>query len=96
MQQLRQEQQTPEFWQKYAQRSGIEGTISQGVRTYTVRRARYIGLAKTHLQMVAAATAINLHRLFDWLTETPRATTRISAFARIAPDPGLVPTGWRA
>jgi hypothetical protein len=46
--------------------------------------------------MVAAATAINLHRLFDWLTATPRATTRISAFAQLAPDPGLVPTGWRA
>jgi transposase len=96
LQQLRKDQDTPEFRQRYAKRSGIEGTISQGVRAHDVRHARYIGLAKTHLQMVATATAMNLHRLFDWLTEVPRSATRISAFAKLAPEPALIPTGWRA
>jgi transposase len=47
--------------------------------------ARYRGLAKTHLQHVATATAINLVRLTDWLNGAPRATTRSSAFAALAP-----------
>jgi hypothetical protein len=42
------------------------------------------------------AAAINLHRLFDWLEEVPRALTRVSRFAQLAPDPSLVPSGWRA
>ena len=50
----------------YARRAGIEGTISQGVRAFGLRRARYRGLAKTHLQHVATAAAINLDRLGDW------------------------------
>jgi hypothetical protein len=58
-----------EFRKTYAKRSGIEGTISQAVRAYKLRRARYIGLARTHLQLWATAVAINLHRLFDWLSE---------------------------
>jgi transposase len=31
LQKARKEQQTAEFWKRYAKRSGIEGTISQGV-----------------------------------------------------------------
>ena len=42
------------------------------------------GIAKTHLQHVATATAINLYRLDDWWTETPRARTHQSAFAALA------------
>jgi transposase len=89
LQQARQQQETPEFRAHYAQRAGIEGTISQGVRSFELRCTRYIGLAKTHLQMLAMATAINLHRLFDWWQDKPRATTRVSAFARLAPNPAL-------
>ena len=37
----------------YAKRAGIEGTISQGVRSFGLRRARYRGEAKAHLQHVA-------------------------------------------
>ena len=47
---------------QYAQRAGIEGTISQGVRRCGIRRARYRGLAKTQLQHLATASAINLLR----------------------------------
>lgn len=95
LQQVRQEQATPEFRAKYAQRAGIEGTISLGVRLFELRCTRYIGLAKTHLQMLAMAAAINLHRLFDWWQEKPRAQTRVSAFARLAPDPALLAPSWR-
>jgi hypothetical protein len=48
---------TEEFQQTYAKRVGIEGTISQGVRTMGLRRSRYIGQEKTHLQHVATACA---------------------------------------
>jgi transposase len=96
LQQNRKAQTTREFWQRYAKRSGIEGTISQGVRAFDLRRARYVGLAKAALQNIAVVAAINLHRLFDWLEHVPLAPTRVSRFVRLAPDPSLVLTGWHA
>ena len=90
LQQVRKAQITQPFWKKYAQRSGIEGTFSQAVRGYELRFARYRGLAKTNLQMTATAVAINLHRLFDGWQLRPRAKTRISAFAKLAPSPALL------
>lgn len=95
LQKARQEQKTPAFWKKYAKRSGIEGTISQGVRAFDLRFSRYIGLAKTHLQMVGSATAMNLFRLYNWANDVPHALTRTASFARLAPDPSLIPSGWR-
>jgi transposase len=68
----------------YARRAGIEGTISQGVRAFGLRRARYRGLAKTHLQHVATAAAINVDRLSDWFQAVPRTATRTSCFAALA------------
>jgi hypothetical protein len=68
----------------YAQRQGIEGTISQGVRAFGLRRARYRGLAKTALQHVATAAAVDLDRIAAWLTGRPLATTRTSRFAALA------------
>ena len=94
LQRVRQEQNSQAFWEKYAQRCGIEGTISQAVRGYELRFARYIGVAKTNLQMTATAAAINLHRLFDWWQHRPRAQTRISAFAKLAPSPSLLAPAW--
>jgi transposase len=96
LQQVRKEQITLPFWKKYAQRSGVEETFSQAVRGYELRCARYIGLAKTNLQMIATATAINLHRLFDWWQHRPRAKTRTSAFAILAPSPALLAPAWGA
>jgi transposase len=96
LQQARREQNTPEFRKKYARRAGVEGTISQGVRCYGVRVTRYIGLAKTHLQMLATATAINLHRLFDGWEQKPQAKTRVSRFAWLNPNPGPVAPWWAA
>ncbi len=94
LQQVRQQQNTQPFWKKYAQRCGIEGTFSQAVRGYELRWARYIGLAKTNLQMMATATAINLHRLFDYWQHRPPAKTRTSAFAKLAPSPSLLAPAW--
>ncbi len=96
LQHARQAQTTPEFKVTYAQRAGIEGTISQAVRGFDLRSTRYIGLAKTHLQMIATAVAINLHRLFDWWEEKPRARTRISPFAKLAPDSASHALSWVA
>jgi transposase len=84
IQAARQRQTTAAFAKQYARRAGIEGTVSQGVRRFGLRHARYRGLAKTHLQQVATATAINIHRLADWLNEVPRAPTRTSQFAALA------------
>jgi transposase len=71
--------------QLYKRRAGVEGTLSQGVRAFGLRRTRYWGLAKTHLQHVAIAAAINIDRIVAWLDERPRATTRTSRFAALAP-----------
>jgi transposase len=69
---------------EYRKRAGIEGTISQGVRRGTLRRSRYRGLEKTHLQEVATATAINIVRAVNFLNLEPPAKTRVSRFARLA------------
>jgi len=81
----RQRQNTDEFKQKYASRAGVEGTISQGTRGFGLRRSRYMGLAKTRLQHILTAAAINLMRTADWLEQAPRAQTRLSHFAALAP-----------
>ena len=67
------------------QRAGVEGTLSQGVRAFGLRRTRYRGLPKTPMQHVAIAAAINLERIVAWLDERPRATTRTARFAALAP-----------
>jgi transposase len=76
---------TPEFAAEYAARAGIEGTLSLGIRACGLRRSRYVGLAKTHLGHVCTAVALNVARLADWFADTPRARTRRSAFAKLAP-----------
>ena len=71
--------------QVYKQRAGVEGTLSQGVRAFGLRRTRYRGLPKTHMQHVAIAAAINVDRIVAWLEGRPRAQTRTSRFAALAP-----------
>jgi transposase len=68
----------------YKQRAGIEGTLSQGIRTMGLRHARYRGLKKTHLQHVATAAAINVARVVNYLNNVPLGGTRVSPFARLA------------
>jgi transposase len=68
----------------YALRRGVEGTISQAVRAFGLRRARYRGLAKTGLQNVATAAALDLDRIAAWFDQRPLAPTRTSRFAALA------------
>ena len=66
------------------------------MRARGVRRSRYIGLAKTQLQMLATAAAINLPRVYDWLTQVPHSLTHITLFANLAPKSSLDLSGWHA
>jgi transposase len=83
LQQARAREKTEEFKQEYKKRSGIEATISQGVRAFGLRHARYIGIVKTHLQHLATAAAINLERVYAWFEGHTPAQTRLSAFTRV-------------
>jgi transposase len=86
LQSLRIQQETSSWKETYDTRAGVEGTISQGVRAFGLRKARYIGLAKVHLQHILTAAAINVVRMVAWLDGIPHATTRTSRFAALAPN----------
>ena len=81
--QARQDQKTDGWKTTYNARAGIEGTLSQGIRAFGLRKSRYFGQTKTHLQHQATATAINAARLSDWFSLKPRTRTRISRFQRL-------------
>lgn len=83
LQAARERKQSEAFQVQYAQRAGIEGTISQSVRVSGLRQARYIGLMKTHLQHILTGAAINLIRVIRWLNDESLAQTRTSAFAQL-------------
>jgi transposase len=87
LQRARQQQRTPEFKRRYATRAGIEGAISQGVRVADLRRSRYVGLAKTSLQHVLVAAALNLRRITNWLMDVPRSQTRTTPLLLLARSP---------
>jgi transposase len=74
---------TADFRKTYAKRAGSEGTLSRAVRRTRLRRTRYVGEARVHLGHLLGAVALNFLRLGEWLTGTPRAKTRHSAFARL-------------
>ena len=71
LQGARRHQETAAFRASYAARAGIEGTHDQAIRRCGLRRCRYLGLAKTHLQHVITAAAVNLVRLAEWWAGTP-------------------------
>ena len=85
--QARRVEQKSEIWKKrYSCRAGIEGTLSQGIRGFGLRRCRYVGHAKTHLQHLFTAAAINLARLDAWLQGSLRAQTRQSKLTALVPN----------
>jgi len=91
----RQRQETEEFKARYAQRAGIESAFSQGTRGFALRRSRYRGLARTQLQLLVTAVAMNLVRLFAWFggpagAEKSRPAGR---FARLAPAASAAAVG---
>ena len=85
IQAARQRQQTVDFAMIYARRAGIEGTLSRGCGRAASARRAIASVAKTHLQHIATAAALNVQRVTAWLDEQPRATTRRSHLARLAP-----------
>lgn len=76
----------PASVERYHTRAGIEGTLSRGVRAFGLRRSRHAGQAKTALQEVCTAVGMNALRVVRWLDGRPRAVTRTSRFAALAPD----------
>ncbi len=62
LQARRREMQTEAFKQDMHHRNGIEGTQSELVRAYGLRRARYRGLAKVRLQNYFIGAACNIRR----------------------------------
>jgi transposase len=86
----REEQRTELFLQQYSMCAGVEGTISQAVRTTRMRRSPYQGLPKTHLHHVAIAVGINLVRFRSHLQDQARGKPSRhshpqSPFARLQP-----------
>jgi transposase len=77
----RQREQSPEFVLAYAQRAGVESAPAQGLRLCGLRRSRSVGQAKTQLQHVPSAVALNLVRLSALLAGAPLAPPSQSAFA---------------
>ena len=76
-------EQTASFKTQYALRAGIEGTMSRALRQCDLRRTRYRGFAKTHLQHVMTAAAMNVMRATEWLTNIPIPKTQRSAYQRL-------------
>ncbi|HZD69816.1 MAG TPA: transposase, partial [Actinomycetes bacterium] len=79
----RAEQDTKPWQADYALRAGVEGTIHQAVAVTGLRRARYKGLPKTHLEHVYAAVALNLTRLDAWWNGHALDRTRTSHLTRL-------------
>ena len=89
IQAARQRQETPAFKTQYALRSGVESSLSQGIRRFHLRQSRYRGLARTHLQQLLTAVAMNVVRVIAWLRDEPLGERRRKPghFARLAPHP---------
>lgn len=76
--------QDSKHWQEdYKRRAGIEAAISQAVTVTGSRRARYRGLARTRLEHVCSAVALNLWRLDAYWNDTPVNRERTSHLARL-------------
>lgn len=63
----------------------MEGVISQAAYALNDRRTCYRGLAKTHLQNLVIAAAINLRRGAHWLLGKETASIPINRFAALTP-----------
>ena len=84
LQQARLRLHDPEFRQLYPNRAGIEGTFSFALRMAGLRRSRYIGLLKTHLQHIFIAIAINLLRIAYFFLDR-KHKLYVNPFAALAP-----------
>lgn len=76
-------QDTRSWQEKYRIRAGAESTMRQAVAVTGTRRTRYRGLAKTHLEHVYSAVALNLIRLDAYWNDQPLDRHRTSHLARL-------------
>ena len=76
LKQAREREQSEAFKETYKRRAGLEGTIAQAVNPMGARHNRYRGLARTRLQHIATAAALNLRRIAAWLMGDRPGTTR--------------------
>ncbi|WP_433382203.1 transposase [Streptosporangium sp. CA-115845] len=79
----RTEQAGTDWRDRYKLRAGVEGTVGQAVAACGIRRARYRGIKKVHLEHVFSAVALNLIRLDAWWNGHPLDRTRTSHLARL-------------
>lgn len=82
----RRDQTSIEWKTRYAERAGVEGTMSQAV-SHGARRTRYIGLAKKLLQANIIAAGLNIIRVNAWSIGTLHATTRTSPVRHLSLAP---------
>jgi transposase len=89
LQAARQRQETPQFNAPDALRAGVESRVSPGVRCVELRRSRYLGLARTHLQQLLTATAMHVVRVIAWLWGEPVGERRRPPghLAQLSPHP---------
>ena len=76
-------QDTRQWKDRYKARAGVEGTMYQATHVTGIRRARYLGLDKTRLEHLAAATALNVIRLDAWYSSRPLDRGRTTHLQRI-------------
>ncbi|MEU5726371.1 IS1182 family transposase [Micromonospora sp. NPDC047738] len=83
----RSQQQTLEWKRRYALRAGCEATVSETVHAHGLRRCRYRGLAKTHVQHVLTAAGTNIVRLAQHRpNQRRRPRSRLQELFRSATD----------
>ena len=80
-------QDSQDWKDRYKSRAGVEGTMGQSTHVTGIRRARYLGLEKTRLEHLAAATAINVIRIDAWYTGNPIDRTRTTHLQRVSLAP---------
>lgn len=80
----RRAEQESEAWKTgYRKRAGVEGTIAQATGRIGMRRCKYRGEAKTRLQHLLGAAAMNLIRIDAWQHNKRPETTRTTHLARL-------------
>lgn len=94
----RADQQDADWRRLYRLRSGAEGTIEEFADGHRGRRCRDQGLAKTHVQHVLTALAINVERLSlqepagrSYRPRPPTAFQQVPRRTRTAPTPVVAP-----
>jgi hypothetical protein len=89
---------TPDWRERYARRSGIEGTVNEFAHGHGIRRCRYRSHDKAHVQHVLTAIAVNIERLSAQTPpqepRRPRPPTAYQAFLDQHDIPRL--KSWRA